>query len=266
MLGVPIGFLRLLPCSPAISSRAGRRSTRSLRWPRDTAPELRRFPSDVEIGLHDHFRSGAFEATADELQAEGVRTTALRVDVTDPVSVEAAVRSTVDQFGALHLAVNNAGIVGAVQPTAEYPHDQWRRVISTNLDGVFYSIQYELPAILAAGGGAIVNLGSLCAVHGFPNTAGYAAAKHGVIGLTKTAALEYAPSGVRINAIVPGFIDTPLLADITEEEHSQLIDLHPAGRLGTADEVAEMAAFLLSERASFINGSSHYVDGAYSAR
>ncbi|MDA3628800.1 SDR family NAD(P)-dependent oxidoreductase [Saccharopolyspora sp. WRP15-2] len=217
------------------------------------------------LAIADINDTGAQEI-ADELRTKGTKTIAIRVDVTDPASVEAAVQSAVDQHGALHLAVNNAGIIGAVTSTAEYPQDQWSRVISTNLDGVFYSLQYELPAILTAGGGAIVNLGSVCAVNGFPGVAGYAAAKHGVIGLTKTAALEYALSGVRINAIVPGFIDTPLLADVTDEERAYLIGLHPAGRLGTADEVAEMAAFLLSERASFVNGSSHFVDGAYSAR
>ncbi|MFM9373013.1 SDR family NAD(P)-dependent oxidoreductase [Streptomyces sp. Da 82-17] len=217
------------------------------------------------LAVADVNEKGAQEAV-DEFRAAGAQAVAVRLDVTDPVSVEAAVQATVDQFGALHLAVNNAGIAGAVASVADYPQDQWRRVLDTNLDGVFHCLQYELPALLAAGGGAIVNMGSSLSINGFPGTVAYTAAKHGVIGLTKTAALEYAPEGVRVNAIVPGWMDTPLLAGITDEERAQLIGLHPAGRLGTAEDVAELAAFLLSERASFVNGSSHRVDGGYSSQ
>ncbi|MFB7715373.1 SDR family NAD(P)-dependent oxidoreductase [Streptomyces sp. NPDC056105] len=216
------------------------------------------------LAIADINEKGAQEIV-DELRLGGVEALAVRVDVTDPASVEAAVQATVDQFGALHLAVNNAGIAGPYARIPEYRQDQWHRVVSTNLDSVFYSLQYELPAILAAGGGAIVNMGSSLSVNGFAGTAAYVAAKHGVIGLTKTAALEYAAQGVRVNAIVPGWMDTPLLASITDAERAQLIGMHPAGRLGTAEDVAEMAAFLLSERASFVHGSSHPVDGAYSA-
>ncbi|MGW4029187.1 SDR family NAD(P)-dependent oxidoreductase [Streptomyces sp. NPDC004838] len=217
------------------------------------------------LAIADIKEKGA-QAVADELRAGGSEAIAVGVDVTDPASVERAVQTTVDRLGALHLAVNNAGVGGPVAPTHRYPQDEWRRVIATNLDGVFYSLRYELPMILASGGGAIVNMGSSCAINGFAGVAGYAAAKHGVIGLTKTAALEYAARGVRINAIVPGFIETPLLADATDAERAHLVGLHPAGRLGTAEEVAEMAAFLLSDRASFVNGSHHLVDGGYAAQ
>lgn len=220
----------------------------------------------ASVAVADINEKGA-RTVADELrETYGAPTVAVGVDVTDPASVEAAVRTTVDRLGALRLAVNNAGIGGPVAPMHRYPLDEWRRVIGTNLDGVFHSLRYELPAMLAAGGGAIVNMGSSCSTNGFPGVAAYAAAKHGVIGLTKTAALEYAARGIRINAIVPGFIETPLLADASDAERAHLVGLHPAGRLGTAEEVAEMAAFLLGERASFVNGSHHLVDGAYAAQ
>ncbi|MEU5979722.1 SDR family NAD(P)-dependent oxidoreductase [Streptomyces sp. NPDC047315] len=217
------------------------------------------------VSLADLDEDGAQRA-ADQLTEQGARAVAVALDVTDPASVEAAVQSTADRLGALHLAVNNAGIGGPVEPTATYPPDAWHRVIATNLDGVFHSLRHELPAILASGGGAIVNMASSCAVNGFAGVAAYAAAKHGVIGLTKTASLEYAARGVRINAIVPGFIDTPLLADADENQRKRLIRLHPAGRLGLPEEVAETAAFLLSDRASFTHGSAHHVDGAYAAQ
>lgn len=217
------------------------------------------------VSLADLDEDGARRAAA-ALTERGARAVAVPVDVTDPASAEAAVRTTVERLGALHLAVNNAGIGGPVVPTADYPADAWRKVLATNLDGVFYSLRHQLPAILASGGGAVVNMASSCAVNGFAGVAAYAAAKHGVIGLTKTAALEYAARGVRINAIVPGFIDTPLLADADEVRRRHLIRLHPAGRLGLPEEVAETAAFLLSDRASFTHGSAHHVDGAYAAQ
>ncbi|MEV5159352.1 SDR family NAD(P)-dependent oxidoreductase [Streptomyces sp. NPDC053728] len=220
--------------------------------------------SGASVVVADHDEAGARKA-ADELRATGARATAVAVDVTDPTSVEAGVAHAVDTFGALHLAVNNAGIGGPAQPTGAYGIEDWNRVLATNLSGVFYSMRYELPAILAAGGGAVVNISSILGANGFANSPAYVAAKHGVVGLTKTAALEYAAQNVRINAVGPGFIDTPLLRDTDGPARDHLISLHPAGRLGTSEEVAELAAFLLSDRASFIHGSYHLVDGGYSA-
>ena len=126
-------------------------------------------------------------------------------------------------------------------------------------------MRYELPAILASGGGTVVDMSSILGTNGFAGSPAYVAAKHGVVGLTKTAALEYAAQNVRINAVGPGFIDTPLLRDTDSPARDHLISLHPAGRLGTSEEVAELTAFLLSDRASFIHGSYHLVDGGYSA-
>ncbi|MET8176190.1 SDR family NAD(P)-dependent oxidoreductase [Streptomyces clavifer] len=220
--------------------------------------------SGAAVVVADYDEESARKATA-ELEATGARAAAVALDVTDPASVEAGVRFAVDTFGALHLAVNNAGIGGPALPTGEYGIEDWNKVVATNLSGVFYSMRYELPALLAAGGGAVVNISSILGTNGFANSPAYAAAKHGVVGLTKTAALEYAAQGVRVNAVGPGFIDTPLLRNTDGPARDHLISLHPAGRLGTSEEVAELTAFLLSDRASFIHGSYHLVDGGYSA-
>ncbi|MEU2247898.1 SDR family NAD(P)-dependent oxidoreductase [Streptomyces sp. NPDC019224] len=218
----------------------------------------------ASVVVADYNEDSARKAVA-ALESAGGRAAAVALDVTDPASVEAGVRFAVDTFGALHLAVNNAGIGGPSHPTGEYPLESWDRVVATNLSGVFYSMRYELPAIVAAGGGAIVNMSSILGTNGFAGSPAYVAAKHGVVGLTKSAALEYAAQNVRINAVGPGFIDTPLLRDTEAPARDHLISLHPAGRLGTSEEVAELAAFLLSDRASFIHGSYHLVDGGYSA-
>ena len=188
------------------------------------------------------------------------------VDVTDPESVRVGIESTVERFGALHLAVNNAGISGAVSQLHEYEVANWRRVMAVNLDGVFHCLRYELPAMVASGGGAVVNIASVLGVVGAAGGAAYVAAKHGVVGLTKAAALEYAAQGVRINAVGPGFIDTAMLDPLSQGIRAGLRGLHPVGRLGTADEVAQLVGFLLSERASFIHGSYHAVDGGYTAQ
>ncbi|MFF3493050.1 SDR family NAD(P)-dependent oxidoreductase [Streptomyces sp. NPDC002795] len=228
-----------------------------------TARRLGRGGANVVIA--DYNEKGAQEA-AETLKAEGLKAAAVAVDVTDPASVEAAVAFAVDTFGGLDLAVNNAGIGGASAPTGEYDIDVYNRVVRTNLDGVFFSMRYEIPAIQAAGnGGAIVNVASILGSVGFAGSPAYVAAKHGVVGLTKTAAAEYAAKGIRVNAVGPGFIETPLLKEMDKAAHEGLVALHPAGRLGTSEEVAELIVFLLSDRASFIAGSYHLVDGAYTA-
>ncbi|HUE98032.1 MAG TPA: glucose 1-dehydrogenase [Anaerolineales bacterium] len=192
---------------------------------------------------------------------------AIRTDVADAASVEAMVQFAVDTYGGLDVAVNNAGIGGPLNPTGEYPVDGWRRVIDINLNGVFYGMRYQIPAMLARGGGAIINVASILGSVGTANSPAYVAAKHGVLGLTKAAAIEYATRNIRINSVGPGYIATPLLTSTLDEAALQAIaDLHPVKRLGTSEEVAALIVFLASDEAAFITGSYHLVDGGYTAQ
>ena len=174
---------------------------------------------------------------------------------------------TVKAFGGLHIAVNNAGIGGPIGPTGDYPIDGWNKVIGINLSGVFYGMHYQIPAMLASGGGSIINMASILGMTGTKGSPAYVAAKHGVVGLTKATALEYAASNIRVNSIGPGYINTPLLTNTLDEATMQmLVGLHPIGRLGKSEEVAELALFLGSDKASFITGSYYNVDGGYLAQ
>ena len=192
----------------------------------------------------------------------------VRADVSKPEDCEAMVASALEQFGRLDIAFNNAGIGGESAVTADYSLEGWQKVIDINLSGVFYCMKYEIPAMLTAGGGAIVNMASILGMVAFENSSAYVAAKHGVVGLTKNAAVEYAKQGLRINAVGPAFIRTPLIAGIEENEQARdlLVSLHPLGRLGEAEEVAEAVIWLSSQKASFITGAYYPIDGGYLAR
>jgi len=190
----------------------------------------------------------------------------IKTDTSNANECEKVVKQTVEKFGNLHYAVNNAGIGGEMAKTGDYPLDSWEKVIGINLSGVFYGTKYQVPEIIKAGGGAIVNMASILGSVGSANSVAYVAAKHGVVGLTKTAALEYAKDNVRINSVGPGYIKTPLLDQIDDETKEQIAQLHPIGRLGKPEEVANLVYWLCSEEASFVTGSYYLVDGGYTAQ
>jgi NAD(P)-dependent dehydrogenase (short-subunit alcohol dehydrogenase family) len=171
-------------------------------------------------------------------------------------------------YGRLDIACNNAGIGGESNPTADYSEEGWQAVIGVNLSGVFFGMKYQIGQMLQAGGGAIVNVASILGQVGFANAPAYTAAKHGVVGLTKAAALEYGTLGVRINAVGPAFIHTPMIARLEEDVATRqaLAGQHPIGRLGAPEEVAELVAWLASPRASFATGGFYPIDGGYLAR
>ena len=201
------------------------------------------------------------------IKADGGTAHAQLADVAEPPAMEQLVATAQAKGGALHLAVNNAGIGGPTAPCGEYPLDGWRKVIDVNLNGVFYGMRYQIPAMKAAGGGSIVNVSSILGSVGFAGASAYVAAKHGVNGLTSTAAMEHAADNIRVNAVGPAFIDTPLLSkNLKQEVLDGLASLHPVKRLGTSEEVSALVCFLLSDRASFITGSYHLVDGGYTAQ
>ncbi len=190
----------------------------------------------------------------------------IKADTANDKECEDLVKKTMAHFNGLHYAINNAGIGGEMAKSAEYPLENWRDVIDINLNGVFYGNHFQIPAIIKSGGGAIVNMASILGSVGTQNSAAYVAAKHGVVGLTKAAALEYAKDGVRINSVGPGYIQTPLLDQVDDEIKDQLVQLHPIGRLGTSEEVANLVYWLCSDEASFVTGSYYTIDGGYTAQ
>jgi NAD(P)-dependent dehydrogenase (short-subunit alcohol dehydrogenase family) len=201
-----------------------------------------------------------------EIEAAGSQARFFRADVGDPAQCQQLVQETVAAFGSLDMACNNAGITGEMSLTADISLEGWQRIINVNLNSVFFCLKYELEVMLKQGHGAIVNMSSILGQVGTPTLAGYVTAKHGVIGLTQTAAIEYAAQGIRINAVGPGYIDTPLLKDFSPETKAGLVALHPIGRLGKSEEVAELVIWLSSDQASFVTGSYYPVDGGYLAR
>jgi NAD(P)-dependent dehydrogenase (short-subunit alcohol dehydrogenase family) len=221
--------------------------------------------SGAKVIVADYDKDGGNRVT-EAIRAKNLEATFVAVDVSKPEEIEAMVSATVEAYGGLHVAVNNAGIGGAQAITGEYPIDSWQQVIEVNLSGVFYCMRHEIPAMLASGGGAIINMASILGSVGFASSPAYVAAKHGVVGLTKTAAIEYSAQGIRVNSVGPGFINTPLLSENLDADTLEVIaGMHPIGRLGESQEVADLVAFLGSDEASFCTGGYYLVDGAYTA-
>lgn len=210
--------------------------------------------------------AGAGQAAAERLADGGANVRFVQADVTQPGDHEKVVAVAEERFGGLHVACNNAGITGVRQLLTNLPVEQWREVIEVNLSGVFYGMRAQLPALGRAGGGAIVNMASVMGQVAMEGISAYVASKHGVIGLTRAAALENAAKNIRVNAVGPGYVSTPLLENLPSAARAFLISQHPMGRLGEAVEVAELVVWLSSQKASFATGAYYPLDGGYLAR
>jgi NAD(P)-dependent dehydrogenase (short-subunit alcohol dehydrogenase family) len=207
----------------------------------------------------------AAATAASEISSESdARVEAVGVDVSDPEQVAAMVSAAVAAFGRLDLAVNNAGTPGTFAPLPDQRLEDWQRTVAVNLTGTFLCVQAEVPAIIDAGGGAIVNVASAAGLIGFANLPAYVASKHGVVGLTKSVALEYARSGIRVNAVCPGNVHTPMLEGFVGGDQKALQGMGkvtPVGRLARPSEIAEAILWLCSDAASFVTGHAMAVDG-----
>jgi len=201
------------------------------------------------------------------IEKEGGIALFIKADTSNLEAVENLAKQTVAKFGGLHIAVNNAGIGGVQKTVADYPLDEWKKVLDINLSGVFYGVKYQIPAMKKSGSGSIINMASILSQAGFGQSVAYVAAKHAVIGLTKTAAIDHAKDNIRVNAVGPGFVYTGLVNEdeMGKEGIKDLEAKHPIGRLGKPEEIAEMCLFLASDKSSFSTGDYYPVDGGYLA-
>lgn len=220
----------------------------------------------AKVVVSDVNRDGG-EGTVAMIRDQGGDAIFVAADVSRADDCRQLVERTVERYGRLDVACNNAGIGGELAPTADYSIDAWQQVIGVNLSGVFYCMKYQIPHLLKSGG-AIVNMASILGQVAFANAPAYTAAKHGVLGLTKAAALEYGARGVRINAVGPAFIHTPMIAGLEADPATcdALVAMHPIGRLGEPEEVAALVVWLSSSQASFVTGAYYPVDGGFLAR
>ena len=211
--------------------------------------------------------SAAIGATARGMDSSGQRVFPMVVDVKDHASVKNLIDSVVERWGSIDYLVNNAGITGPHGVSiCDYDVADWQEVIQTDLSGVFYGMKYAIPAMLKTGGGAVLNLSAVNGMVGIPGIAPYTCAKHGVVGLTQSVALEFAEKGVRINAIAPGYVDTPRMKELPENVRRIMAESHPMKRMAKPEEVGKLAAFLLSDDASFMTGGCYTIDGGYTAQ
>jgi NAD(P)-dependent dehydrogenase (short-subunit alcohol dehydrogenase family) len=209
----------------------------------------------------------AAERVAAEIVAAGGTATAATTDVRDPDALTALVDRTVATYGGLDIAVNNAGISAEQLPIAELTPELWRKTLDINLDGVFFSMRAEIPAMVARGGGSIINMGSILSSIAWPNAAAYTTSKHAVLGMTRSAALDYAAARVRVNAVGPGFVSTDLVRNaLPPEVFDELAGMHPIGRMAAPEDVAKLVAFLASDDAANITGGYQVTDGGFSIR
>jgi NAD(P)-dependent dehydrogenase (short-subunit alcohol dehydrogenase family) len=201
--------------------------------------------------------------TVAKIKAKGGEASFIKADVSKAVECEKLIKQTIKLYKKVDIAFNNAGILGETNNLADMSLAGFEKVIGINLTGVFYCMKYEIAEMLKQGNGVIVNTASILGAVGFASFSGYVAAKHGVVGLTQNAALEYSSKGIRINCVAPGFINTPLLNTIDAKGKKALAVKHPIGRLGTPEEVAELVIWLSSEKASYATGGYYPIDGGY---
>ncbi len=217
----------------------------------------------AQVAIADRAEA-ALDRLRAEIAAEGHEVLAVRCDVSVPEEVEAAIARTVERFGRLDCAFNNAGVENKALPVHEIALDEWDRILGINLRGTFVCMKHEIGQMLRQGGGVIVNTSSGAGIRGVPGGASYAASKHALIGLTKSAALDYAKAGIRVNAVLPGNIETPMMDRFTGGDIRKAIDLEPVGRLGKPEEIAEAVLWMCSDLGAFVTGASISVDGGWS--
>ncbi len=218
----------------------------------------------AKVMLGDVSEQGG-HAVLDEIKSKGGHAAFVHCDVTRSDQIQEAIQEAVHMFGSLDIAVNNAGIATPLLPLAEVPEEEFDKLMGINLTGVYKCMKYELPQMLEQGSGVILNMASALGLTILPQAAPYVASKFGVVGLTRTAAVEYAKKNIRINAICPGFIDTPLLAVADEETRHAMSSIHPMGRIGKVSEVSDLALWLASDAASLVTGAAYAVDAGWTA-